>query len=317
MNVSTTRGLSVDGSSPEKVGINASSTLAFDSSGKVYVNPNFYLPLTSNVTSTFNATSTFNYPVFITATSTISKLGPFLGPTEVTNKLYQDLQSTTATGTSAQAITAGKSIFMTVTSTLALTAASGATTTSYFVGLAEETVGSAAVVRYTKPGGTNCFQSGLTVGASYYLSDTAGTLATTPGTLFARVGIATSANCIQVSAPRYMTRGATAISATGNTIVTLGYYPARIEIRATSANANGGISIGDDTNRTIAAKLVGATNVGSYVNDHAWYVYDANAGTVRSSGTVSTKTAVNFTFNTDTYAAGTGNTQLLWTAFSE
>jgi hypothetical protein len=38
VNVSTTRGLSVDGSSPEKVGINASSTTggAFDSSGKLY-----------------------------------------------------------------------------------------------------------------------------------------------------------------------------------------------------------------------------------------------------------------------------------------
>ena len=39
-NVSTTRGLSVDGSSPERVGINASSSraLAFDSDGKLYVN---------------------------------------------------------------------------------------------------------------------------------------------------------------------------------------------------------------------------------------------------------------------------------------
>lgn len=38
VNVSTTRGLSVDGSSPEKVGVNASSTtgMAFDANGKLY-----------------------------------------------------------------------------------------------------------------------------------------------------------------------------------------------------------------------------------------------------------------------------------------
>ena len=70
-NVSTTRGLSVDGSSPEKVGVNASTTtgLYFDSSGKLAASSTIITAplLTSNNTwsgtNTFNGTTTLNGPM--------------------------------------------------------------------------------------------------------------------------------------------------------------------------------------------------------------------------------------------------------------
>jgi hypothetical protein len=57
-NVSTTRGLSVDGSSPERVGINVSSTqgMAFDSSGALY---NTWLPGSDNSTDIGSSTLQF------------------------------------------------------------------------------------------------------------------------------------------------------------------------------------------------------------------------------------------------------------------
>lgn len=76
-NVSTTRGLSVDGSVPERVGINASSTggVAFDGSGALYFSG------TVNTSTRFNASSTF--------ASTLSVQTPSLSAHAAT-KLYVD-----------------------------------------------------------------------------------------------------------------------------------------------------------------------------------------------------------------------------------
>ena len=77
-NVSTTRGLSVDGSSPERVGINASTTraLAFDSDGKIYVNASTTQGLTfgSSGDLQFDPTKNFTFTGnnYFTASSTFT-----------------------------------------------------------------------------------------------------------------------------------------------------------------------------------------------------------------------------------------------------
>lgn len=84
-NVSTTRGLSVDGSVPERVGINASTTraLAFDSDGKVYVTAsstggiafdgNGQMKIDTTDSLTWTATTTFAIPP-------INSSGGYIGP---------------------------------------------------------------------------------------------------------------------------------------------------------------------------------------------------------------------------------------------
>lgn len=77
-NVSTTRGLSVDGSVPERVGINASTTraLAFDSDGKIYVNASTTQGLTfgSSGDLQFDPTKNFTFSGnnYFTASSTFT-----------------------------------------------------------------------------------------------------------------------------------------------------------------------------------------------------------------------------------------------------
>lgn len=72
-NVSTTRGLSVDGSSPERVGINASSTrgLAFDSDGKIYLNATTTQGLKFGTAGDlqFDPTRNFDFTGSVTATN--------------------------------------------------------------------------------------------------------------------------------------------------------------------------------------------------------------------------------------------------------
>lgn len=72
-NVSTTRGLSVDSSIPERVGINASTTraLAFDSDGKIYVNASTTQGLTFGTSGDlrFDPARNFNFTGSVTATN--------------------------------------------------------------------------------------------------------------------------------------------------------------------------------------------------------------------------------------------------------
>ena len=75
-NVSTTRGLSVDGSSPERVGINASSTtgLAFDSSGKLYQKVSSTAGLASDVNGIYINTTTLLNANWATTTPTAGQV---------------------------------------------------------------------------------------------------------------------------------------------------------------------------------------------------------------------------------------------------
>lgn len=322
-NVSTTRGLSVDGSAPERVGVNASTTrgLAFDNNGTsnwpIYINASSTGGINFSSTGAIQVDQADNFTFTGTVTST-GALRVTAAPTnsnDAVNLNYADTEiwAFSATGTASVPITAGQAVFATATSTIGITSSTSGTSTYSFIGFARTSAASGATVQYTRPGGVNCSQSGLTPGAAYMLNGTAGQISTTPGTLFARVAMALSATCIQVLTPKYIVSGSQTISSVTTYVQTTGFYPAKISIRAaTSAGGTGG-SIGDDTNTNALAIRSLTANNDVQSQNAAWYVYNLNVGQLQSAGTVSAKSATGFTLNCSTDVS---DTIVQWTAES-
>lgn len=289
-NVSTTRGLSVDGSAPERVGVNASSTgsLAFDSTGKLYVSPTFGADKAFIVNGTASFTGTTNL-----TTATVSNTPTNNG--DVTPKVYVDQKIVfgQATGTAQVAITAGQALWMSATSSqIMVTNTNTASSTFQFIGIAASTTSAGQAVTYTKPGGINCNQSGLTPGLQYYLNGTAGQISTTPGTYFARIGTATTAGCLQVFEPKYVVSGSGTLANNSTAFLSTGFYPARVDMRVVYGAS---ISNGDDTNVS-----VNNSPNGSGLNaSKAWYML--STGTYAASGTIS-KSTTGFTITSDNTA---------------
>lgn len=221
-------------------------------------------------------------------------------------------------GTSGEAITAGQAVYLKASdSKLWLTDADADESTFSFVGIALTTVAAADLaVTYAPPGHTVTGLAGLVAGSQYFLSGTAGAIDVTPGARFARIGIAVSTTALLVTLPKYKVSGTQSITSATTFVQTVGFYPGKISIRAAGAEGGGaetGASIGDDTNACIAFKLVGATNNAAADATLAWWVYDKNAASTRSAGTVSAKSATGFTLNCSTYAA---TVTVQWTAES-
>lgn len=248
LNASTTRGLSVDGSAPERVGINASTTkgLAFDNNGTS--NWPLYIAASSTGGINFSSAGTIQVDgsdnfafsgsnIFSGAVTSTGSFRVTTAPTsanDVLNLSYYQNQSNgfTATSTAASAITAGKALFITSTSTLNMTDTGSGTSTFFFVGFATANTSAAAEVTYTRPGGINCSQSGLTPGAYYYLNGASGAISTlSPVTYQARVGLALTATCIQALQPKYKytnSYGTTAAANGSTSYQNTFFYPARI-----------------------------------------------------------------------------------------
>jgi hypothetical protein len=100
-NVSTTRGLSVDGSSPERVGINVSSTqgMAFDSSGKLYQKTSSTMGISTDSNGLYIDTSD---GLTYTGNNTWTGTNTFNGTTTLatTTGVFSNRTVITATGTS-------------------------------------------------------------------------------------------------------------------------------------------------------------------------------------------------------------------------
>jgi LysM repeat protein len=327
-NVSTTRGLSVDGSVPEKVGINASTTkaLAFDSSGKIYVNASSTkaLAFDSNGALYFNEAQNLNLTGTNTFSGNVTTTGRFTvnAPTstrDATNLGYVDNAITvfSATGTAGEAITAGRALYISTTSTIFQTDTSAASSTFKFIGIAAASAAVNGTVSYVRTGGTICNQSGLTPGDLQFLNGSAGRVAATATTLFARIGVAVSSNCIQVSQPKYFRTGSRNVAGagTGNYYDAVGFYPSKITLYAAPQGfASSGGSISDEAGLLIIA-LQGSTT-GAVATNAALnvYCYDANTSALECFGSVTTKTPNGFITNISTASvAFTYN----WTAESD
>jgi len=330
LSASSTKGITITDS---KILINASSTygLAFDSGGKLYINAS---TTDSNTGGFLNFTGNkiyWDYPALIakdntwTGEQTFSVTTTFSAEADISsdnlqitgtadsandavnyNTLNMRILEGSATGTAKLAVTEGRAIWVSSTSTLAHTSTAAASSTFQFVGIALNSAAVGAEVRYARPGETACGLSGLVPGMNYYLNGTAGEISTTPGTYFARIGRASSATCLLVIQPQFIISGSQSIASATTFTQTTGFYPVKIRIWAvysTAGGANYGSSIGDETNScmTISTGSGGVT----YQSDLAWYIYQhAGAGSPRvdNAGTISSRTASGFVLTCSTYA---------------
>lgn len=216
-------------------------------------------------------------------------------------------------GTSGEAFAVGAPLYLkTSNGKLYRCDADADESTFSFVGFALEQATAADQTKlFAKPGGIATGLSGLTAGSYYYISGTTGTISTTPGARFAKVGQAMSTTTLRVIEPKFIVRGSQAVTAVTTYTQTTGFYPAHIEIRCVGSNAAG--SVGDDTNTCLRL----APGTGGTMDAAAKaYIEKTTGGTVVNSGTVSSKTATGFVLNNDANIGGSSTT-VYWTAFSE
>lgn len=220
-----------------------------------------------------------------------------------------------ALGTSGEAFSVGQGLYVKASDgKLYKSLGTGDESTYSFVGIAiQAATGADETIRFARPGGIASGLSSLTAGSYYFVTDTAGTLGTTPGTRYAKVGQALTTTTMRVIEPKFIRRGSTTISGTGTTAVTTGFYPAHVELRAGAASAaarESGISIGDDTNTCIRAS-VGQTTFAPYSGSLAWSVYHDDGDV--NAGTISAKSQTSFTLNCTT---AQHNAEIYWVAYS-
>lgn len=286
MNVSSTAGLAFD--SAGRVYVSASTTggISFDSAGRVKVDTSDSFAWTG--TNSWTATSTF-------AGTSVPQ--PVSGSSAVP-KSYADvrMQMFSGTSTADATITYGMALYASTTGRLGPTDTSSASSTFRFVGIALSSASAGSEVAYARPGGVVCGLSGLSAGTAMYLSGSSGALATTPGTYVARVGMALTSSCMQVSEPKYYISGVRTISGTGNNFETTWFYPAKITLGAgpETSNLSGGSF--STEGGVINLRMQGANNSVVATGPGVSYVcIDAGTGASECAGGVSARTANGFT----------------------
>lgn len=319
-NSTSTLYYSIDGISDFQ--LNASGTTYGVQSGGGISLTNGLLSIKTSDPQTWTGAWTLNNQVTVTAGSGALYV-PI--PTDVANPVPLNYAQNMvafgqATGTAQVAITAGQALWVSATSSqIMVTNTSVASSTFQFIGVAASTTSAGQTVTYTKPGGINCNQSGLTPGLNYYLNGTSGQVSSTAASLQARVGKAVSATCLEVLFPRFSRTGSFTISGTGNYVQDVGFYPARMLIRAaksSSFTAGDGISIGDDTNTSVYYGNNNTNFGGGYDASNAIHVNVSGAGAAAAVGTVSARDAYTSTINISS-TGNAGNITILWTAYSE
>lgn len=235
---------------------------------------------------------------------------PVMGATSVIDQSFM-----AASFTSGEAIAIGAAVYIKAADGKAYnTLGTGDESTYSFTGIAVSAAGASGVlIRVARPGQVATGLSGLTAGSYYFITDVAGVIDVTPGTRFAKIGQALSTTTLRVVEPKFVAQGTTSITATGNTVVVIGFYPAKIQIRAGGNSFSSGLSVGSDANTCIQFL---STKVFQSDASHAWNVYDFSSSVTASVGTVSAKSATGFTLN-DSSHAGVEAVQIQWEAWSE
>jgi hypothetical protein len=215
------------------------------------------------------------------------------------------------TGIAGETIAVGQALYLKASDgKLYKAVGTGDETTYGFCGIAVSAGNSGDTIYFARPGDVATGLSGLTAGSYYFITDTAGTIGVTPGTRFAKIGQALSTTTLRVCEPKFVRRGTVTISATGDTNVTTGFYPAHIVICAGGGTSNpDAFSLGNDANTCITKGFYDSYDC----NVYAWIIY--NSG-IKNRGTVSAKSATGFTLNCQ-YIAGGTSAVIQWTAFSE
>lgn len=234
--------------------------------------------------------------------------------------LTTSISASTKTGTSGEALAIGDALYLKASDgKLYKTDADADESTFSFAGINQTTAVAADVsIQFVTAGGVATGLAGLVAGSFYYLSGTAGALATTPGARYAKVGQAMSTTTLRVIEPKFIVRGTQSITSATTFVQTTGFYPAHVQLRGGLVAVGGriqGTSVGDDTNNC-TVDIPGGTLTGNASFDAtlAWKLYDDLNGTERNSGTVSAKSATSFTLNCTTYNQ---DATVQWVAFSE
>lgn len=255
---------------------------------------------------------------------------------DAVRKSYLDAQITAEvpkggiSGTSGEAITAGQGVYIKASdSKLYKTDADADESTFSFVGIALTTVaGADLAVEYAPPGHVVSGLAGLTAGAYYFVTGTSGTLGTTPGSRFARVGFAISTTQMQVLTPKYVVTGlltASAVSSGATNTAVTGFYPANITFLSTSNNTasddmlnSGGDFWAIGSNAGSLTQYTDASFLSNLkANSSLIYNTQSGSGTVRWEAAVSSKTATGFVVTyTNTLGGGTHTSYIRYTAES-
>lgn len=285
-----------------KYGYNSNNLIAFDA-------PTF-------LSTSHSWTGVVNLLGTVTSTGVFDVRSP-VDLQNATPRTYVDnrIAMGSATGTAMSTVAAGAALYMSSTSTLFATNSGSATPTYGFVGFAETAATANTEIRYTKPGGINCYQSALLPGMGYYLNGSTGQVTSTAGALPAKVGTALTANCLQVMAPMFTATGTMSLSAVGYTTTTVGFYPVRVRaLVSTCANSSGVtndvMSWGTDEHTSTYFGYIGSTLQTGRDTTYAFVGYDAGG---RTDGFFLNKTAYTFTTNVHAKAC-TGSTNVDWEA---
>lgn len=180
---------------------------------------------------------------------------------QMTSLIASSVSAGACTGTSGEAITAGQAVYLKASDGKIWKAVGTSDEPTYsFIGIALTTVGAADLtVSFAPPGHIVTGLAGLTAGSAYYITDTAGTLSTTPGTRYAKVGRALSTTVMQVKEPKHVVSGSfTGNRDTANLIVTTGFRPVRILFFGYFPG-QGILAFGDDTGNGV--NIPGGTGV--------------------------------------------------------
>ncbi len=157
-----------------------------------------------------------------------------------------------ATDTSGEAFSAGDALYLKASDEkIYKTDSDGDETAFNFIGIAlEAATGADETIRYAKPGGIVTGLSGLTAGATYYLSSTAGGYSTSPAyPRYAKIGYAISTTAMMVLQPSYkksiiqaVNWGSTAADVTN---VAVGFFIAKMTVLS-SIPTRGEYNFADD-----------------------------------------------------------------------
>lgn len=318
LSASTTRSIVFTDS---KVVLNASSSrgLLQDTTAGTY---NGYLYLNASTTQGLKFGATlgdlqFDQAAALNLTGNVTSSGTFRVGTPVSvndaiPKVYADngFYFLPATTTADQTVTAGRAIFATSTGYGAQTNTSAVSSTFLYIGLAATGGTNGQTITYTRAGGINCSQSGLTPGADYFLNGTAGQISLTPATNHVRIGRALTATCIQLDTPYMRYSGSTTFSGTGSTYIQTAFYPSKITLAVKNPATNNvgasfSVSGGGFNQYTVGLGGGGLASSGDATDGEEWNCKDTASGTVYAAGTVSAKSSSGMTLTESTHPSGT------------
>jgi hypothetical protein len=163
--------------------------------------------------------------------------------------------------------------------------------------------------------------TGLTVGADYFSTNTAGTISTSAGSKVLKIGHAISATKLKIELGRKVASGTTTFSSTTNTTITIGFKATTIRIHATmakssvfSSSSNGGWNVTGGNSCVYVVSSESSTNATAGTGS-GWYVQSNNAGTETHAGSVTNITSTTFRLD-NTKTNSPGDVNIYWEAIA-